>query len=289
MICTILIFEGDILEIIYVNHAPIIKDKLCPFKLLHASSTTKSKCNWHKNIEIFLITDGKGVMQYSTESIPLSSEDIVVVNSSVLHRPYSETGIGYYFLIIDDTFCIENGIDVSSFTFEKKFRSAETKSKFQSVIIEMNAYKEKPCQLSVIALRSAVLSLLADLCANHATAVGADRSDEHASERHVKLVIDYVNEHFSEPICLETLAGLCSITKYHLAREFKKHTGQTVFTYLNSLRCKNAALCISKGMSVTDAAYASGFQSLSYFSRTYKSIMGQSPAKTILEDAIREH
>lgn len=263
----------------YENHISIRKNKLCPFLLANSFATTAVPCNWHKNIEIFLVTDGSGTMQYSAESLSLSTNDMVVVNSSVLHRPYSDTGLGYYYLIIDDTFCIENGIDVTSFTFEKKFRCTETKRKFDAVIAQMNAYKEAPNQLSVLSLRSAVLSLLADLCRNHAISAEGTRTNTPASEKYIKHVIEYINEHFSEPICLESLAEICGITKYHLAREFKKHTGQTVFSYLNSLRCKNAELCISEGMSVTEAAYTSGFESLSYFSRTYKKKMGASPSK----------
>lgn len=265
----------------YENHISIRKNKLCPFLLVHSFATTDVICNWHKNIEILLVTDGNGAIQYSTESLPITADDIIVVNSSVLHRPYSDTGLGYYYLIIDDTFCVENGIDITSFTFEKKFQSAETKQKFDAVIAQTNAYKECQNQLSVIALRSVVLSLLADLCVNHATPVEESGVQASASEKYVKHVIEYINEHFSESVCLEKLADLCGVTKYHLVREFKKHTGQTVFSYLNNLRCKNAELCISNGMSVTEAAYTNGFDSLSYFSRTYKKNMGQSPSKTI--------
>jgi AraC-like DNA-binding protein len=36
---------------------------------------------------------------------------------------------------------------------------------------------------------------------------------------------------------------------------------------------------MAEGMSVTEAAFECGFESLSYFSRTYKKIMGVSPSK----------
>ena len=81
------------------------------------------------------------------------------------------------------------------------------------------------------------------------------------------------------PLSLDTLASLCGVTKFHLMRQFKQYTGQTIFSYLNHLRCQNAELLIAEGNSITEAAYASGFESLSYFSRTYKKHMGTAPSK----------
>ena len=92
------------------------------------------------------------------------------------------------------------------------------------------------------------------------------------------MIIPCVMGHFiwSEKL---SIAAMCGITKYHLAREFKRITGQTVLTYLNALRCKKAQLLLSEGKTVTEAAFESGFESLSYFSRTYKRIMGAPPSR----------
>ncbi len=99
-----------------------------------------------------------------------------------------------------------------------------------------------------------------------------------SSEQYVKRVLDRLNGNCTEHISLEELAKDCGITKYHLARAFKRYTGQTLFTYINIMRCKKAELCIRDGMSITEAAYECGFESLSYFSRTYKKLMGASPS-----------
>ena len=88
----------------------------------------------------------------------------------------------------------------------------------------------------------------------------------------------YMEYRYNEQIGLDDLAKFCGITKHHLSREFKRFTGQTVLTYLNTLRCKSAEVCLSEGMSVTETAFECGFESVSYFSRTYKKIMGAPPS-----------
>ena len=66
--------------------------------------------------------------------------------------------------------------------------------------------------------------------------------------------------------------------KFTLAKEFRKITGQTVITYLNGYRCRQAAALISDGASVAGAAYECGFESASYFTRLYKTVTGSLPS-----------
>ena len=263
----------------YEHHINIRKNKSCPFKLAKADSNIPVFCNWHTNLEIFFVSDGRGVIQYDAEQIPAERGDVVVINSGALHCPYSDTRFVYYYLIIDESFCLENGIDITAFEFEKKLRDAETEALFGEVIQSMTKHGELKDPLSVATIRGSVLSLLIDLCKNHARWVETKPDKVASSAEYVKRVLKYVNENYSSPITLEVLAELCGVTKFHLAREFKRYTGQTVFTYINVLRCKKAELCLSEGMSVAQAARESGFESLSYFSRTYRRLMGVCPSK----------
>lgn len=260
----------------YENHVSIRKNKLCPFKLAKAENSLSTRCNWHKNIEILLVVSGEGRIQYATEQYSLDVGDMIVINSGALHRPYSEKGVGYYYLIIDESFCLENGLDLTRLDFEKKVRDPKTEALFFEVVRCMGETEEP---LASAQKRSSVLSLLIDLCGRHASPILSDEIKTAPSEEYVKFVLNYINENFAQPIRLETLAEHCGITKFHLSREFKRYTGQTIFAYVNILRCKNAELCLAEGMSVTQAAHESGFESLPYFSRTYRKLMGVCPSR----------
>ena len=263
----------------YEHHLAIRKDRLCPFKLAKATDSLSVPCNWHENIEILLVTGGQGAIQYGGDALHLEPHDIIIINSGTLHRPYSDTGISYYYLIIDEEFCKENGLSTSLFRFREQFRDERTEELFIDVTRKMNVYRQLRDALNTAKLRGSVLSLLIDICSRHTLMEDASKTDNKHGERYVKQVIDYVNENYAQPITLDTLAAHCGITKYHLTREFKRFTGQTVFTYINLLRCRIAETYLSAGKSVTESALSSGFESLSYFSRTYKSLIGVSPSK----------
>jgi len=105
----------------------------------------------------------------------------------------------------------------------------------------------------------------------------ADRSDQ-TDHRAVKLCMDYMQAHYSEKLTLEQLAELVHLHPNYLCKLFREYTGQTVFRYLHQLRIENAAhLLTTEGYTVSQAAEECGFESLSFFSRKFKEITGQSP------------
>lgn len=262
----------------YEHHLDLRRDKLCPFKFNTNEEVYNSVCNWHHNIEILLVTDGKGHIQYDSEDFAIEKHDIIIVNSGALHRPYSEEGVSFHYVIIDESFCLENGIELNGRYFERCFKSEGFERHFLNAYALYDEYKRNPSPINIARLRLAVLGLVIALCEDHTAQTAQEPPSRSISKNYVKKTLEFLGDHYAEPISLEDVASVCGVTKYHLAREFKRYTGQTVFTYVNVLRCKKAEICISKGMTVTEAARECGFESTPYFSRTYKRLMGRSPS-----------
>ena len=53
------------------------------------------------------------------------------------------------------------------------------------------------------------------------------------------------------------------------------------FDFLTSHRCKEAKKLLKAGSTVSEAANSCGFKNLSFFSKTYKNIMGNLPIKDL--------
>ena len=263
---------------VYEHHLSLKQDKLCPFIIKASKNLRNTICNWHTNIEILLVTSGEGHIQYNSSDFQLGEHCIVVVNSGDLHRVYSDSVISFNYMIIDESFCNENGIHTGERRFDHIFKCDITEHAFLNAYKEYQNYKNNPSAIITARLRRAVLDLLIELYEKHSTDARIDATVERSPRDYVKNALDYLAEHFTEPLTLEAVADVCGITKFHLAREFKRYTGQTVITYINILRCKKAEVCLSEGMTVTEAACESGFDSISYFSRTYKKLMGISPS-----------
>ncbi len=260
------------------EHHLFLNEQICPFILGNdTTSGDKNVANWHRNIEVIVILDGDGYFQYGAEVIHVKTDDIIIVNSGTLHRPHSQDALTYDYLIIDEDFCLKNGIKTENTFFESHFSDKNTKELFLIAKKYIKQYQTEKGLLSAPLARNAVLSLLIDICLNHAKSKDDITLSQKTSEKYVKKVIEYISDNFTEPIVLDELAKMCNITKFHLVREFKRYTGQTVFTYINILKCKKAQVCLKEGLTVTETATECGFDNVSYFSQVYKKIMGVSP------------
>ena len=93
----------------------------------------------------------------------------------------------------------------------------------------------------------------------------------------VRDALSYLDAHFSEPISVDTLANALFISKYHLMREFKQATGQTIHAYLTKCRMQAAADMIASGVSIQETSDRVGYTDYSLFYKNFTRYAGVSP------------
>jgi len=93
----------------------------------------------------------------------------------------------------------------------------------------------------------------------------------------IQRVMAYINEHYAQPLTLEEIADAFFISKSYLSHEFVRYTNTSVYEYIQFRRICGAKLLIASGVSLTDAAFQSGFNSYSSFLRTFRKTAGISP------------
>lgn len=90
---------------------------------------------------------------------------------------------------------------------------------------------------------------------------------------------EYLRRNYTKPLTLGEIAWHAKMSEEHLARVFRKVTGQTVFDYLRTVRLESAkTLLIDSSQTLTEIATLTGFGSLSLFSRNFSQYVGQSPS-----------
>lgn len=263
----------------YEHHFDIRKNSRVPFKHEKRVGTLSDVYNWHKNVEILYITGGEGIVRYGACELPAVIGDVFVINCDAFHQVKSAEGVDFNYMIIDESFCRENGIVTEDFLFEQHFRDPLTAHLYTLAADAIDTLAHYAFPTAVARAREAVLSLLIHLCEEHAVSGVQRTGTPSPAEEYVKRTVTYLDVHFAEPQSLDALAAHLGITKHHLARAFKQYTGETVFTHLNRVRLRHAEAALRAGADVTEAALLAGFESLSYFSRTYKKYMGVSPSQ----------
>ena len=104
-----------------------------------------------------------------------------------------------------------------------------------------------------------------------------NRASEKEQER-LKKIYNYIENNYQNKISVDEVADLCHLGKPAFCRYFKKATGSTFIEFLNQYRVSKAKLLLLKGNSVGNTCYESGFESLSYFTRTFSKVANESPS-----------
>lgn len=95
----------------------------------------------------------------------------------------------------------------------------------------------------------------------------------------VKSLIDYMSEHYSEPITLDDLAGQVQLSRSYISDLFRKETQQTIIQYLTNLRISQARIMLIgyPELRASEIGRRCGFENPSYFGETFKRIVGMTP------------
>lgn len=88
----------------------------------------------------------------------------------------------------------------------------------------------------------------------------------------------YIDANYMNTISLEDASSICHLSKEAFCRYFKKATNQTFIQFLNAYRIAQAKRQMMSTDSLSDIAFATGFESLAYFSRVFKRMTGENPS-----------
>lgn len=94
----------------------------------------------------------------------------------------------------------------------------------------------------------------------------------------LKSVRDYMQLNYSEHICLEKLSDMFYISKFHLAREYKKTYGTTLIADLTAIRISQAKSMLRfSSDSIEKISATCGFSDSGYFIKVFSKSEGMTP------------
>lgn len=94
---------------------------------------------------------------------------------------------------------------------------------------------------------------------------------ESSKYKKITPAVEYIRQHFKEPISVSSLTGLCGISDEYLRTLFHGFIGQSPLEYINTLRLTYACeLLANSDVTVAQAAAESGFNNVNYFTRLFK-------------------
>ncbi len=95
----------------------------------------------------------------------------------------------------------------------------------------------------------------------------------------VEEVFSYIGAHLAEPLTLQSLAARFYVSPEHLARQFKKQTGQTLHQYILRARLAQCRSLLCDGVPLAAIWPQCGFSGYSVMLRAFKRHFGVSPSE----------
>ncbi|MES2577787.1 MAG: AraC family transcriptional regulator [Bacteroidota bacterium] len=93
----------------------------------------------------------------------------------------------------------------------------------------------------------------------------------------LKVVYKFIEENYQRAVSIEEISHLTNLSKAAFCRYFKKMTRLTFTEFLNQYRIEQAKRLLKSDKNVTETCFECGFESLSYFNRIFKKVVGENP------------
>lgn len=243
----------------------------------------------HKAAELLYVKEGSFTVTLDNKTYQIYEGDLILCCSGTIHHVIAGAceHNSYYVIKIPPSFFIGfvrldagaeyamrfalNHSDRKNLWRKNELAKSEIKSVLDKLIDE---YTQKR-YASELAIKLNVMELLLSILRHDAP------SESLTSDRISRLiyeVMNYVQEEFAQDIDEKELAKSYGMSYSYFSRSFKRVTGITFKNYLNRTRISKAEqMLFSNDCSVSEAASACGYNSISYFIQVYRSITGKTP------------
>ncbi|MDR1638980.1 MAG: AraC family transcriptional regulator [Clostridiales bacterium] len=107
-------------------------------------------------------------------------------------------------------------------------------------------------------------------------------SNHELVDRRVKKAIQYIMNHFAEPLTVQDAAAHVKLNPGYFGRIFQEHTGLSFRQYLTFIRLNQAEDLLRSGEhNVNESAFQCGFKDIFYFSKVFKKHKGVAPSSLL--------
>lgn len=243
--------------------------------LVRTKQSVPPDINWHDALEIQVCNAGRGKVFVDGAMYNLDEKRLVVVNSNLMHYTLPEDMLNYSAMIISAEFCKKMGFDCENMNFDTVVEDEYILTQIKKL---QELHKSEDILYSTAKQTALILHIL--ICLSEKYSKNSTRTyTKGKAFSYVKSAIGFIHDNYNMKIRLDDISKALFVDKYYLSREFKEKTGKTIIEYINIYRCNRAASLITDGLTVSEAASLCGFDNFSYFTKTFKRIVGILPSK----------
>ena len=241
--------------------------------------------HWHSAIELIYVVENAFVVKVGSDTYTMQEGDILYIPSGDLHECKGITTTGTRIFI---------NFDLSSLCFYDNWESllrslSETLlitpgngCLYKQIEVQFKSILEEDAPSDHLIYLARMIDILLLLCKYNSKPMDF-RSVSSAKSKAVGLEkinksFEYIEKNYNTDISLKKIAQVVGFSEYYFSHLFKEITEKSFHQYLNEFRIRKARIMLMDlNCSISQAAYASGFSSITTFDRLFRKINGLSP------------
>ncbi len=244
--------------------------------------------HFHPEIELVYISANRGIRHVGSHKSEYVDGDLVLIGSDIPHLNFDYQQVNEYDMIVvhmaSDFYekMYSSSVElrsIASLLHNSKFGicfSNEVKSVVSIMLYEL-------AQMTGFKRYTHLLNILYVLSKDHEYEFLHEQPYPHKyiwkEQYRLNDLYRFIDHNYMNQIALSDAAGICHLSNEAFCRYFKKATNQTFVQFLNGYRIAQSKRMMLLTDSLSEIAFASGFESLAYFSRVFKQVSGLSPSE----------
>ena len=233
-------------------------------------------------LELFYVMKGEGQYFVGGKGYIVQAGNLVICNAGVMHgeEPFQKHNMESYC-------CVLQGVSrpglppnvISKPSWNPVLYFAEDRAEMEHVLLALcslfahQAVNKTACEL----LANALLEIVSEKLRRRQQ---TNAVTEKNNEEFIQSIMLYLDEHYMEPIQLQSLGERFHISQFYLSHIFKAETGLSPMKYVMHRRIgQSQNLLMNTDMPVGTISETLGFSDNCHFSTTFKKYVGLTPTQ----------
>ncbi len=254
------------------RHEIIPFDSGSPIRLFMHKLGDASR-HWHESLELLFVLAGKVTVLAGDIQATLMPDDMLLINSNVIHELHSEECVLIAVQIKLSKFDLPPDL-LQSLYFDCNSQTAASQDLFHSIkrtIASMLQINAAGNDSTLFRNRSLAYELLSELVQHFKVERPSAENNTHKHLERLNNILRYINEHYQEQLTLGQLAEREHLSAPYLSSFFEKYMGINFSTYYTNLRLEHAVRdLLYTDIPVEQIALNSGFSDPRAFVRAFK-------------------
>ncbi len=282
------ITEDKITDRLPINPQMRTFSKLFFDRTKRSGSFTLSNGHYHNMYEIYFLLEGQCRYFIENKIYDVNEGDLVLIPKRSIHKTlYDDIQTERYVINFSKHYIPPSlSIPIHELFKNNIYRpSPENRKNITKIFTKIDTEYKIADDYSRLAISGCLTELFTLILRNPVENVGQSSDKGNIP---IENVTQYITLHYQEPLTLEQMAAMASLSTSYFSRLFKNITGFGFKEYLTIIRIKEAQRKLAHtDTSICQIAYDCGFNDSNYFSSVFKQQNGISPLRYRTQNRIK--